>query len=104
MALANTLTLFLLATSAVVLVYLMAYAAILYWQIRRKQVRPDWRISVLFYAGILFVALANLATSAADLWNVETREAGLAFGLLALVFFVLGFRARARTAQPVEKR
>jgi hypothetical protein len=92
---AELLNLALLVTSAVVLVYLVSYTTVLLWQVRRKEARPDWRISLVFYGGILVLAVGNLIGHAAELWHASNYGLASALYLVATVFFIVGFHQRS---------
>ncbi len=91
-----------LVAAFLVLLYLLNYALILYSQKQRGRIRWDWSVSAIFYAGIGLFALGYVFRNV-DFCNGECPSNWFQFfDLLALVFFLWGFKRRADTSETVE--
>ena len=97
-----------LVASVFVILYLVNYAVILYYQHRANRIRSDWWISSIFYVGVGLLAIANILN------GLHACIAGFcfenlfdAFLLVAFILFIYGFRKRAeysdRVGAEVEK-
>ncbi len=91
-----------LVAAFLVLLYLLNYALILYSQKRTGRIRWDWSVSAIFYAGVGLFALGYVFRNV-DFCNGECPPNWFSFlDLLALVFFLIGFKKRADTSETVE--
>ncbi len=89
-----------LVASVLVVFYILGYSLMLFYQLKTKQVRSDWKISVIFYAGILVLAIGYiLAISNFCFGTVCSDNVFNSAYLVSLILFVYGFELRAGTAQ-----
>lgn len=91
-----------LIASILVLLYSLWYFFMLYLQHKHDTIRPDWKISSLFYVGIILITLAHIFTTThACLASLCFEEYFNPLYLIALILFVYGFEKRAGTAQQI---
>lgn len=89
-----------LVASVLVVFYILGYSLMLFYQLKIKQVRPDWKISAIFYAGILVLAIGYiLAITHFCFGTVCSDNLFNGAYLISLILFVYGFELRAGTAQ-----
>ncbi|MFH1200267.1 MAG: hypothetical protein V1708_04325 [Candidatus Micrarchaeota archaeon] len=91
-----------LVAAFLVLLYLLNYLLILYSQKRKGRIRWDWTVSALFYTGIGLFALGYVFRNVDFCSGLCVRNWYQVFDLLALVFFLTGFKKRADMSETVE--
>lgn len=85
--------------SILVLLYVAGYAVMSYLQAKRGALRPDWSVSVIFYVGIIILALGYLAeVTHACLGSVCFNTSFDAAYFVSLILFVYGFERRSGAA------
>ena len=82
-----------LVASVLVVLYIVGYSLMLYYQQQRGKIRSDWQISAVFYVGIGILAFGYILA----LTDVAEKIFNTAY-LLALILFAYGFEKRAGTA------
>ena len=82
--------------SILVLFYVVGYLAMAYVQYKQGTLRPDWKISIVFYAGIILLTLGYLFNLIHTCFGtVCINELFDEFYLVSLVLFAWGFELRA---------
>lgn len=75
----------------------------LYHQMKRGSVRKDWWLSMIFYAGIGMLVLANIFLVISELYKTSLGESlSRIFMMFSMLVFVYGFRLRMKNTLKVE--
>ncbi|MFH0713963.1 MAG: hypothetical protein V1722_05315 [Candidatus Micrarchaeota archaeon] len=84
-----------LVASILVLLYVVGYSVISYYQHKRGQLRSDWKISAIFYAGITLMALAYIFAVVDFCFGTMCMNNffNIAY-LIAILLFVYGLELR----------
>ncbi len=94
-----------LVASVLVVLYLIGYSIMLYHAYRTKTIRPDWKISLIFYLGIGVLAIGYIITMLQFCVGIVCSETGFNYAyLLALILFAYGFEKRAGTTVALETK
>lgn len=88
-----------LVLSAIVLVFWVFYSLIIYRQLGSGTARKDWWISMVFYAGIALLVLANMLIAASELsGTVFGKDVSAVVEMVSMAVFIYGFYIRMKTA------
>lgn len=84
-----------LVLSFLVLVFWIFYSIILLRQVQKGNARKDWKISMVFYIGIVLLVLADIVFAASQLYSVYWGQNVFEIvELVSLMVFVIAFYLR----------
>ncbi len=88
-----------LALSVLVLIFWIFYTIILVKQVKHSTARKDWKISMVFYFGIVLLVLADIIFAISQLYNYGFgNELFNAVEVISLVIFIVGFYLRMESS------
>jgi hypothetical protein len=87
----------LIVTSIIVLIYAVFYITVLYQQVKSGQERRNWKVSLLFYLGIVFFVLSEALIALSSLYpGIPAQSIGVLLKFAAMITFVFAFYFRMK--------
>ena len=92
-----------LVLSVIVLIFWVAYSLIITQQIKQGTARKDWKISMVFYAGIMLLVLATVLMGASMLYDTaEGEQLSAILNSISMIIFIYGFYLRMQSVLPAD--
>ncbi len=92
-----------LVLSVIVLIFWAAYSLIIGQQLKQGTARKDWKISMVFYAGIMLLVLSTILMGASLLYNTrEGVQLSTVLNSISMLIFIYGFYLRMKSVLPAD--
>ncbi len=90
-----------LVLSVIVLIFWGAYSLIISQQLKQGTARKDWKISMVFYGGIMLLVSSTILMGASMLYNTrEGEQLSTILNSISMLIFIYGFYLRMQSVLP----